>query len=553
MSGAAAGWLQVGLLVVALAVVHKPLGDWTARVFTSPAHWRAEKLVYRAVGVDPGSDQRWPVYLRSVLAVSVVGVLLLYLLQRVQGLLPLDNGMAPVEPSSAWNTAVSFVTNTNWQGYAGESTMGHLVQMAGLAVQNFVSAAVGLAVLAALVRGFVRQGTDRLGNAWVDITRSITRLLLPLAVVATVVMVLGGVVQNLHPGTDVTTLAGGSQFVPGGPVASQEAIKELGTNGGGFFNANSAHPFEGPTAWVSLFQVFLLLVIPFCLPRTFGKMVGDRKQGFAILGVMATLATISLTLMTVFQARAGGAATQLAGGALEGQEVRFGGPLSSLFATATTLTSTGAINTQHDSLTPLGGMVALFNMMLGEVAPGGVGSGLYGMLVLAVVAVFVAGLMVGRTPEYLGKKLGRREMTLASLYILTTPAIVLVGTAVAIGTAAGRAGMLNDGPHGLTEVLYAFTSAGNNNGSAFGGLSANTTFYNTALGLAMAFGRFVPIVLVVALAGRLAEQGRTPVTAGTFPTHRPLFAGLLTAVVLVVVGLTYFPVLALGPLAEGLS
>ncbi|MFC7572312.1 potassium-transporting ATPase subunit KdpA [Klenkia terrae] len=305
MSGAAAGWLQVGLLVVALAVVHKPLGDWTARVFTSPAHWRAEKLVYRAVGVDPGSDQRWPVYLRSVLAVSVVGVLLLYLLQRVQGLLPLDNGMAPVEPSSAWNTAVSFVTNTNWQGYAGESTMGHLVQMAGLAVQNFVSAAVGLAVLAALVRGFVRQGTDRLGNAWVDITRSITRLLLPLAVVATVVMVLGGVVQNLHSGTDVTTLAGGSQFVPGGPVASQEAIKELGTNGGGFFNANSAHPFEGPTAWVSLFQVFLLLVIPFSLPRTFGRMVGDRKQGFAILGVMATLATISLTLMTVFQARAG--------------------------------------------------------------------------------------------------------------------------------------------------------------------------------------------------------------------------------------------------------
>jgi len=543
MGSAAAGWLQLGLLVLALAVVHRPLGDWTARVFTSAEHWRVEKLTYRLVGVDAGAEQRWPTYLRSVLAFSLVGVLVLYALQRLQGLLPLANGMAPVAPSSAWNTAVSFVTNTNWQGYAGESTMGHLVQMAGLAVQNFVSAAVGLAVLVALVRGFVRRGTDRLGNAWVDITRAVVRLLLPLAVLATVVLVLGGVVQNLRAGGDVTTLAGGSQFVPGGPVASQEAIKELGTNGGGFYNANSAHPFEGPTAWVSLFQVFLLLVIPSSLPRTFGTMVGDRKQGLAILGVMGLLAGISLALMNAFQA-----------GALpEGQEVRFGGPLSSLFASATTLTSTGAVSSMHDSYTPLGGMVALFDMMLGEVAPGGVGSGLYGMLVLAVVAVFVAGLMVGRTPEYLGKKLGRREMTLASLYLLTTPAIVLTGTAIAVAVPAGQAGMLNSGPHGLTEVLYAFTSAGNNNGSAFAGLSANTPFYNTALGLAMVLGRFVPIVLVVALAGELAAQGRVPVTAGTLPTHRPLFAGLLTAVVLVVVGLTYFPVLALGPLAEGLS
>ncbi|MCO7219572.1 potassium-transporting ATPase subunit KdpA [Klenkia sp. PcliD-1-E] len=537
------GWLQVAVLVLALGLVHRPLGDWMARVYTSEQHWRVERLTYRLVGVDAGAEQRWPTYLRSILAFSLVGVLLLYALQRLQGLLPLDNGMAPVEPSSAWNTAISFVTNTNWQGYAGESTMGHLVQMAGLAVQNFVSAAVGLAVLVALVRGFVRRGTDRLGNAWVDITRSVVRLLLPLAVLATVVLVLGGVVQNLRAGGDVTTLAGGSQFVPGGPVASQEAIKELGTNGGGFYNANSAHPFEGPTAWVSLFQVFLLLLIPFSLPRTFGRMVGDRRQGLAILGVMGLLAGISVALISAFQA-----------GALpEGQEVRFGGPLSALFASATTLTSTGAVNSMHDSYTPLGGMVALFNMMLGEVAPGGVGSGLYGMLVLAVVAVFVAGLMVGRTPEYLGKKLGRREMTLASLFILTTPAIVLVGTAVAIAVPAGQAGMLNSGPHGLSEVLYAFTSAGNNNGSAFAGLSANTTFYNTALGLAMVLGRFVPIVLVVALAGTLAAQGKVPATAGTLPTHRPLFAGLLTAVVLVVVGLTYFPVLALGPLAEGLS
>ncbi|MET0764153.1 MAG: potassium-transporting ATPase subunit KdpA [Blastococcus sp.] len=547
-----AGWLQFGLLVVALAAVHKPLGDYMARVFTATKHWRAEKLVYRAVGVDADAEQRWPTYLRSVLAFSAVGVLVLYLLQRVQSLLPLDNGMPAVEQGSAWNTAVSFVTNTNWQGYSGESTMGHLVQMAGLAVQNFLSAAVGIAVAIALVRGFARTATDRLGNFWVDLTRTLTRVLVPIAVVGAVVLLLGGVVQNLSTGTDAHTLAGVTQFIPGGPVASQEIIKELGTNGGGFYNANSAHPFEGPTAWVSLFQVFLLLLIPFALPRTFGKLVGDKRQGFAILGVMAALATVSLALMTWFQASAGGAAPQLAGAATEGQEVRFGGPLSALFGDATTLTSTGAINAQHDSFTPLGGGVAMVNMMLGEVAPGGVGSGLYGMLVLAVITVFVAGLMVGRTPEYLGKKLGRREMTLSSLYILTTPAIVLIGTGIAMALPAGRSSMLNSGPHGLSEVLYAFTSAANNNGSAFAGLSANVPFYNTALGLAMAFGRFLPIVFVLALAGRLAAQGRTPANEGTFPTHRPLFVGLLVAVVLVVVGLTYFPALSLGPLAEGL-
>ncbi|MEU2350259.1 potassium-transporting ATPase subunit KdpA [Modestobacter sp. NPDC049651] len=553
MSATAAGWLQVALLVAALAVVHKPLGDWMARVFTSTRHGRVEQLVHRAVGVDADAEQRWPVYLRSVLAFSVVSVLFLYLLQRVQQWLPLDNGMPAVGSGSAWNTAVSFVTNTNWQGYSGESTMGHLVQMAGLAVQNFVSAAVGLAVAVALVRGFARTRTDRLGNFWVDMTRAVTRILLPLAVVGAVVLVLGGVVQNLSAGTDAHTLAGATQFLPGGPVASQEAIKELGTNGGGFYNANSAHPFEGPSAWISLFQVFLILVIPFSLPRTFGRMVGDRRQGYAVLGVMGGLAAASVALTSWAQARAGGAALQLAGAAAEGQEVRFGGPLSALFGSATTLTSTGAVNSMHDSFTPAGGLLTLVDMMLGEVAPGGVGSGLYGMLVLAVIAVFVAGLMVGRTPEYLGKKLGRREMTLASLYVLATPAVVLIGTAVAMSVDAGRSSMLNDGPHGLSEVLYAFTSAANNNGSAFAGLSANTDFYDVALGLAMAFGRFLPIVVVLALAGRLAAQGRTPATAGTLPTHQPLFVGLLSAVVLVVVGLTYFPVLSLGPLAEGLS
>jgi K+-transporting ATPase ATPase A chain len=552
MSAAAAGWLQFGVLVVALAAAHRPLGDHLARVFTTVKHRRVEKLVYRAVGVDADTEQRWPVYLRSVLAFSMVGVLLVYVLQRVQSLLPLSNGMAAVEPDSAWNTAVSFVTNTNWQGYSGESTMGNLVQMAGLAVQNFLSAAVGIAVAIALVRGFARTTTDRLGNFWVDITRTVTRVLLPLSVVGALVLVLGGVVQNLSAGTDASTLAGATQFIPGGPVASQEIIKELGTNGGGFFNANSAHPFEGPTAWVGLFQVFLLLLIPFALPRTFGRMVGDRRQGYAIVGVMAALATTSVALMSVFQARAAGTATQLAGSALEGQEVRFGGPLSALFADATTLTSTGAIAAQHDSFTPLGGGVAMVDMMLGEVAPGGVGSGLYGMLVLAVIAVFVAGLMVGRTPEYLGKRLGRREMTLSSLYILTTPALALIGTGVAMAVPAGRSSMLNAGPHGLSEVLYAFTSAANNNGSAFAGLTANTPFYNVALGLVMVFGRFLPIVFVLALAGRLAVQGRRPATVGTFPTHRPLFVGLLFAVVLVVVGLTYFPALSLGPLAEGL-
>jgi K+-transporting ATPase ATPase A chain len=547
-----AGWLQFLLLVVALAAVHKPLGDHLTRVFTAPRHWRVERLVYRAVGVDADGEQRWPTYLRSVLAFSAVGVLLLYVLQRLQSLLPLSNGLPAVAPSSAWNTAVSFVTNTNWQAYSGESTMGHVVQMAGLAVQNFLSAAVGIAVAIALVRGFARTRTDRLGNFWVDLTRTCTRVLVPLSIAGALLLVLGGVVQNLGAGTDAHTLAGASQFLPGGPVASQEVIKELGTNGGGFYNANSAHPFEGPTAWVSLFQIFLILLIPSALPRTFGRMVGDKRQGYAILAVMVTLATVSVALLSWLQASGGGTATRLAGAATEGQEVRFGGPLSALFADGTTLTSTGAVNAQHDSFTPLGGAVALVNMMLGEVAPGGVGSGLYGMLVLAVITVFVAGLMVGRTPEYLGKKLGRREMTLSSLYILTTPALALVGTGIAMALPAGRSAMLNAGPHGLSEVLYAFTSAANNNGSAFAGLSANTSFYDVALGLAMTFGRFLPIVFVLALAGQLAAQSRTPATAGTFPTHRALFVGLLSAVVLVVVGLTYFPALALGPLAEGL-
>src|SRR3954451_13304771 len=476
MSAAAAGWLQFGLLVLALAAAHKPMGDHLARVFTAPQHWRGGKLGYRAGGVGAGGDQRWPTYLRSVLAFSAVGVLLLYLLQRVQSLLPLSNCMAAVEQTSACNTAVSFVTNTDWQGYSGESTKGDLVQMAGLTVQNFLSAAVGIAVAIALVRGFARRRTDRLGNFWVDVVRICLRILLPICLVAAIVFVAGGMIQNFHDYAAVHTVAGGSQTITGGPVASQEAIKELGTNGGGFYNANSAHPFENPTTWTNLIEIFLLLSIGFSLPRTFGRIVGDKRQGYAILAVMALLALASVTLVLVFQGMHHGTVPTAVGGATEGTETRFGVPSSGLFATGTTLTSTGSVDSFHDSYTSFGGGVLLLNMMLGEVAPGGVGSGLYGMLVLAVIAVFVAGLMVGRTPEYLGKKLRAREVKFASLFILTTPALALVGTAVAMAFPGPRASMLNTGSHGLSEVLYAFTSAANNNGSAFAGLSANTHF-----------------------------------------------------------------------------
>ncbi|AXI76262.1 potassium-transporting ATPase subunit KdpA [Peterkaempfera bronchialis] len=552
MNATLAGWLQAGLLVSALAACYRPLGDYLAHLFTSPRHLGAERVLYRLVGVDADADQRWPVYLRSVLAFSAVSVLFLYGFQRLQSHLLLSLGFPAVRADTAFNTAVSFVTNTNWQSYAGESTMGHLVQMAGLAVQNFVSAAVGIAVAAALLRGFTRRRTDRLGNFWVDLTRVTFRLLLPLAVVFALVLVASGAVQNFHGLTEVHTLTGGTQPITGGPVASQEAIKELGTNGGGFYNANSAHPFENPNPFSNLLEIFLILLIPVALPRTFGRMVRDHRQGYAILSVMALFWVASTVLITFFESRHGGSVGRLAGAAMEGKEQRFGIAGSSLFAASTTLTSTGAVNSFHDSYTPFGGGLTLFDMMLGEIAPGGVGSGLYGMLVLAVVAVFVAGLMVGRTPEYLGRKLGAREMKFASLYVLTTPAIVLVGTGLAMALPGERAAMLNAGPHGFSEVLYAFTSAANNNGSAFAGLSVDTPWWNTALALAMLFGRFLPMVFVLALAGSLAGQQPVPATDGTLPTHRPLFVGLLSGVVLIVVGLTYFPALALGPIAEGL-
>ncbi len=447
---------------------------------------------------------------------------------------------------------MSFVTNTNWQSYSGESTLGHLAQMAGLAVQNFVSAAVGMSVAIALVRGLTRKRTDQVGNFWVDLTRTCLRILLPVAVVAAVVLIAGGAVQNLHGNRAVTTLVGGTQSVTGGPVASQEAIKEFGTNGGGFYNVNSAHPFENPTSWTNWLQIYLLLLIGFSLPRTFGRMVGNTRQGLAIVAVMAGLLIASFAVNAGFQMAHHGTVPSAVGAAAEGTETRFGIPDSAAFASSTTMTSTGAVDSFHDSYTSLGGATLLVNMMLGEIAPGGTGSGLYGMLILAVITVFVAGLMIGRTPEYLGKKIGSREIKFASLYILTTPAVALIGTAAAMARPGERAGMLNAGAHGLSEVLYAFTSAANNNGSAFAGITVNTNWYNTALGIAMLAGRFLPMVFVLGLAGSLARQQPVPISAGTLPTQRPQFAGMLAGVAVIVVALTYFPALALGPLAEGL-
>ncbi|MCZ7422015.1 potassium-transporting ATPase subunit KdpA [Verrucosispora sp. WMMA2121] len=551
MTVTTAGVLFILSLVVALVAVHRPFGDYLYRVVSGARQSRVERGVYRLVGVDPAAEQTWGVYARSVLAFSAVSILFLYGFMRLQNHLWLSLGFDPVMTHGAWNTAVSFVTNTNWQWYSGESTMGHLVQMAGLAVQNFVSAAVGIAVAVALVRGFARSRTGELGNFWVDLTRITLRILLPISVLGALALMIGGAVQNLSAGTEITTLTGGNQTITGGPVASQEVIKELGTNGGGFYNVNSAHPFENPTTWTNWLEIFLLLLIPFSLPRVFGRMVGQVRQGYAIVAVMAVLAIASITLTNVFELTGDGTVPQAVGAALEGKEVRFDVSNSATFAAATTLTSTGAVNSFHDSYTALGGMMPLVNMMLGEVAPGGVGAGLYGLLILAVITVFVAGLMVGRTPEYVGKKIGAREIKLASLYFLITPALVLIGAAAAFAT-GNNSTALNVGPHGLSEVLYAFTSASNNNGSAFAGITVSTPWWNTALGLCMLLGRFLPIILVLALAGSLARQQPTPASEGTLPTHRPLFVGMVVGVTVILVALTFLPALALGPLAEGL-
>ncbi|MYW18788.1 potassium-transporting ATPase subunit KdpA [Streptomyces sp. SID161] len=553
MSPVLAGLLQLLALIGALALAYVPLGNYMAKVYSSKKHLRAEKWIYRAIGANPDAEMTWPAYLRGVLAFSAVSVLFLYLLQRLQGVLPGSLGFSSVNPAQSFNTAVSFVTNTNWQSYYGEQTMGHVVQTAGLAVQNFVSAAVGIAVAVALVRGFARSRTGELGNFWSDLVRGTVRILVPAAALAAVVLVACGAVQNFSGIHEVGQFMGGSQQWNGGAVASQEAIKELGTNGGGYFNANSAHPFENPTPFTNLLEIFLILVIPFSLTRTFGVMVGSVKQGYAILATMFTIWVGFVALMMWTEFAHHGAALQAAGGATEGKETRFGVGASSIFAVSTTLTSTGAVDSFHSSFTGLGGGITMLGMMLGEIAPGGTGSGLYGMLIMAVIAVFIAGLMVGRTPEYLGKKIGGREMKLAACYILITPALVLVFTAASMALPTPPHSMLNSGAHGFSEVLYAFTSASNNNGSAFAGLNANTDWFNTMTGLAMLLGRFLPMVFVLALAGSLAEQTPVPVTAGTLRTEKPLFTGLLVGAILIITGLTYFPALALGPLAEGLA
>ncbi|MGW0645453.1 potassium-transporting ATPase subunit KdpA [Streptomyces badius] len=553
MSSQFAGFLQLTALIAALALAYRPLGDHMAKVYSSEKHYKPEKWIYKAIGANPAAEMRWPAYLRGVLAFSAVSVLFLYLLQRIQGSLPGSLGFSSIDPDQAFNTAASFAANTNWQSYSGEQAMGHVVQTGGLAVQNFLSAAVGMAVAVALVRGFARSRTGELGNFWADLVRGTVRILLPISVLGALVLVACGAIQNFSGIHQVGQFMGGTQEWNGGAVASQEAIKELGTNGGGYFNANSAHPFENPNPLSNLFEIFLILLIPFALTRTFGRMVGSLKQGYAILGAMAVIwiGFSALMMWTEFAHR--GPAFEIAGGAMEGKETRFGIAGSSIFAVATTLTSTGAVNSFHSSYTGFGGGIAMLGMQLGEIAPGGVGSGLYGMLIMAIIAVFIAGLMVGRTPEYLGKKIGTRQIKFAACYILVTPALVLGFTAAAMALPTPADSMTNSGAHGFSEILYAYTSGANNNGSAFAGLNADTPWFNTTIGIAMLLGRFLPMVFVLALAGSLAEQRPVPGTAGTLRTDQPLYAGLLVGTILIITGLTYFPALALGPLAEGLA
>jgi K+-transporting ATPase ATPase A chain len=574
MPGAA--WLQLVALVAIIAAGTRILGPYLAGVFGDDQKaygdrffQRLERPIYRVCGIDAKREQRWTTYAQSLLAFSAVSVLAVYAIQRFQGSLPFNpTNVAAVPAALSWNTAVSFVTNTNWQNYAGENTMSYLTQMAAFTVQNFASAAVGLAVAVALVRGLVRRRSTTIGNFWVDLVRGVVRVLLPVALVLTVVFVSQGAIQTLRGPEAATTVEGANQSVPGGPFASQEAIKMLGTNGGGTLNANSGHPLSNPNGFTNLLQMGALLLIPFALTYAYGRMAKDQKQGWVVFGAMFLLWGGSVALASGFEVHGNTEVTKLGehisqaassvqpGGNMEGKEVRFGPASSGLFAASTTGTSTGAVIAAHDSFTPLGGTAPLVNMMLGEVDPGGVGAGLYGMLVFALLSVFIAGLMVGRTPEYLGKKIQAAEMKLVVVYILAVPLVVLsfLGGSLVLHTAFNSILSGHQGtPHGLTEVAYAFTSAGNNNGSAFGGLTGATDWYNTTLGISMLVGRFFLMVPALAIAGSLARKQPAPPSAGTFPTGTPLFAGLLVGVVLIVVGLTYFPVLALGPIVEHLS
>jgi potassium-transporting ATPase potassium-binding subunit len=564
------GWLQIAPYVGVLLLCVKPLGLYMARVFNGertfldPVLRPVERLIYAVSGVDPRREQHWTTYTAAMLLFSLASFVLLYALQRLQHVLPLNpQGFDPPSPDSAFNTAVSFTSNTNWQSYSGESTMSYLSQMAGLTVQNFLSAAVGIVLAIALIRGFSRRSAQTVGNFWVDMVRTTLWILLPLSFIFALVLVWQGVPQNLQKYVDATTVEGASQTIAQGPVASQEAIKMLGTNGGGFFNANSAHPYENPTPLSNFLEMLTIFVIGAALTYTFGHMVGDTRQGWALFGAM--MAVFLMGLVVAYWAESAGnpafdrlgiqtAATDTQGGGnMEGKEVRFGIANSTLWATATTDASNGSVNSMHDSYTPLGGMVPLFNIMLGEVIIGGVGSGLYGMLLFAIVAVFIAGLMVGRTPEYLGKKIEAKEVKMSVLaLILILPLSILGFTALAVVHPEGLKGPLNAGPHGFSEILYVFTSGTGNNGSAFAGISANTSFYNLTNGLSMLFGRFLFIVPMMAVAGSLVNKKIVPASAGTFPTASGLFVGLLVAVILIVGGLVYFPALALGPIVEHL-
>jgi len=567
----AAGWAQLIALIAAIGVTAPLLGRYMANVYEGgPSRGDrifgpVERLVYRFCRIDPEREQRWNIYALSVLAFSVVGFLLLYLIQRVQSGLPFNpTDMANVAPALSLNTSVSFVTNTNWQSYAGESTLSHLTQMTGLTVQQFVSAAAGMAVMAALIRGLSRAGQRTVGNFWVDMIRTTVRILVPIAFVFAIVLVATGVIQNTHGFTDVHTVSGATQQIPGGPNASMESIKQLGTNGGDFFNVNSAHPFSNPTKFSDFIEMYAILIIPFALAFTFGRMVKDKRQGYAVFAIMfviwlgASLTAIFLEVGGNPKLDTAGASQTVSastpGGNAEGKEVRFGPSGSALWAASTTGTSNGSVNSMHDSYTPAGGMVPLVHMKLGEVSPGGVGVGLNGLLILVILSVFIAGLMVGRTPEYLGKKIQAPEVKLVAIYILAMPAVVLI--LVAISTfvrSVSDVSLLNPGPHGFTELVYAFTSAANNNGSAFAGITANTAWMNTALAIAMLVGRFFLIIPTLAIAGSLARKRTVPPSAGTFPTHTPLFVVLVLGVVVIVAALTFLPVLSLGPIVEALK
>jgi potassium-transporting ATPase potassium-binding subunit len=562
-------WLLLGAYLAAVLIPAPFLGRYVAAVLEGRGSVLRmgrflERPLYRIAGVDPEAEMSWRGYAVAILAFNLVGILFLFALQLAQGPLPLNpQGFGAPTWDSALNTAVSFVTNTNWQGYGGESTMGYLTQMLGLTVQNFLSAATGIAVAVALTRGFARRTAETVGNAWVDITRVTLYLLLPLSIVLAVGLIADGVIQNLDAYRTVATLEGSTQTLPMGPVASQEAIKMIGTNGGGFFNANSAHPFENPTPLTNLLEMVAIFLIPAALVFSFGDIVGDCRQGHALLAAMVLIFVPAMVATTAAEQAGNPLVAKLgvdqvatagqAGGNMEGKEARFGIADSALFSTITTAASCGAVNAMHDSFTPLGGLVPMWLMQLGEVVFGGVGSGLYGMLVFAVVAVFVAGLMIGRTPEYLGKKIETFEMQMAATAVLVTPFLVLVGTGLAVVMEPGLKGIANPGPHGFSEVLYAYSSAANNNGSAFAGLAANTRFYNLTLAVAMLLGRFGVIVPVLAMAGALAAKKRVPASAGTLPTHGPLFVVLLVATVLLVGALTYVPALALGPVVEHLQ